>query len=165
MPFGELLEQHRIHLELVTIHRERLTSFQVSGVVRQFSKRLVLVELVAETGPSQGFSLIRREDLTRIDRNTERLRQALKKFGAVARTHPIAREIDLSEWRSAIASAQAIAPCLTLHREGIGDPITFSAKSIQLLKHLIVGEQPNPTVADEGEFALALDHLSRIDIA
>ena len=165
MPFGELLEQHRIHLELVTIHRERLTSVQVSGVIRQFSKRLVLVELVGETARDKGFSLIRREDLSRIDRNTERLRQALKMFGAVARTHPIAREIDLNEWRTAITSAQTIAPSLTLHREGIGDPITFSAKSIRLLKHLVVGERPDPTVADEGEFAVALDHLSRIDLA
>ncbi len=165
MPFGELLEQHRVHLDLVTIHRERLTSSQVSGVVRQFSKQLVLLEVVGETGLAGGFALIRREDVTRIDRNTERLRQSLKRLGIVPKNHPIARELDLNEWRSAITSAQTIAPSLRLHREGVGDPMILASGTIKLLKHLVIGEHPDPSVSDEGEFALLLlDHLTRVDL-
>ncbi len=161
MPFGELLEQHRIGTTLVTLYRERLTSQRVSGVVRQFSKRLILVELLGDTA---GISLIRREDLTRIDTETELLRRTLQKLGSVARSHPISREIDLSEWRSAIASAQIVAASLILHRDGLGDPITLETRSIKLLKHLVVGSRPDPQPSDEGTIALALDHLSRLDL-
>lgn len=162
MPFGELLEQHRVGLTLVTLHRERLTSARVSGVIRQFSKRLILIEVL---GDSTGISLIRREDLTRIDTGTAALRRTLHARGSIARSHPITREVDLTEWRSAIASAQVIAPSMVLHRDGIGDPVTLASRSIQLLKHLVVGAHPDPTASEEGEIALAFEHLTRLDLA
>ena len=165
MPFGELLEQHRIALTGVTLHRERLTSTRVMGVVRHFSKRLVLVELIDQAGPGEAFALIRRDDLTRVDWNTTELRRALMTFGTVARTHPIARELDLLDWRTVIASAQRVASRLRLHREGIGDPMDLAPRSIKLAKHLLTGERPDPSGADDGEFALAFDHLTRIDCA
>jgi len=165
MPFGELLEQHRIGLTIVAIHRERLTSARVAGVVRHFSKRLVLVEVIGPTGSGEGFSLIRRDDVTRIDWNTAGLRRSLQALCVVAKTHPIARELDLLDWRTAIASAQRVAPSLRLHRDGLGDPITLASRSIRLAKHLLSGERPDPAVADEGEIALAFDHLTRVDLA
>ncbi len=164
MPFGELLKQHRIGVTLVAFHRERLTSTRTSGVIRQFSKRLILVELFGEARHETGFTLIRRDDLTRLDANTATLRRSLPKSGSVARSHPITREIDLTEWRTAIASAQVVASSLALHREGVGDPITLAAPSIKLFKHLVIGNRPESDLAEDGEFALALDHITRIDL-
>lgn len=165
MPFGELLEQHRVGVTLTTLHRERLAAAPVSGVVRLFSKRLILVELFGSGGRGEGFTLIRREDLTRLDTQTQDLRRIVQAGGAVARSHPIAREVDPTEWRTAITSAQVVAPSLQLHREGVGAAVTLSSRSIKLLKHLVVGERPDPHAADEGELAIALDHLTRIDFA
>ena len=162
MPFGELIEQHRVALTLVTIHRERLTSTQVSGVIRQFSKRLVLVEVVGLAGKAAGSTVLRREDSTRIDRDTAVLRRTLQAGGAVARNHPIARELDLVDWRTLLTSAQVITPTLRLHSEGVGDPFDLASRSIQLTKHLVIGQRPDPEADEEGEFALALDHLTRL---
>ena len=164
MPFGELIEQHRISLNLVSLHRERLAPGTMTGVIRQFSKRLILVEVLGEGARAAGFSLIRREDLTRVDRDTEPLQKILRAIGSVARNHPMTRELDLVEWRSAIASAQKVASSLRLHREGVGDPIVLACPTIQLTKHLVIGERPDPGGEEAGELALALDHLTRIDI-
>ena len=167
MPFGELLEQHRIGQALVTIHRERLSSVLVTGVVRQFSKRFVLVENLAVPGtqPPAGFTLIRREDLTRIDQETETLRRLGHAVGSIARSHPIAREVDLVEWRTALESLRHVTPAVLVHREGVGDPLLLATPELRFLKHLVLGRRPDPGAADEGEFALILDHLTRIDFA
>ena len=165
MPFGELIEQHRVGLTLVTLHRERIAPGTISGIVRHFSKRLILLEVVNDAGRGDGFTLIRREDLTRIDRDTEALRRILRAAGSIARNHPVARELDLLDWSRAITSAQRVADNLRLHREGVGDPIVLASRSIQLGKHVVSGERPDSTPADEGEVALAIDHLTRIDFA
>ena len=162
MPFGELMEQHRIGLSLVAAHRERLVSSVICGTIRHFSKRLILIETVGPAGRLDGFTLIRREDLTRVDVGTTPLRQALKLVGTVARNHPIARELDLLDWRTALDSARRVSPTLRLLREGIGDPITLDARSIQVTKHLVIGREPGSD--DEGELALALDQLTRLDL-
>lgn len=164
MPFGELLEQHRIGLALVAIHRERLATGQVTGVVRQFSKRLVLIEGFAPAGqPLVGFTLLRREDVTRIDQETHGLRQILRAVGTIPRSHPIAREVDLAEWRTALESLGRVTGAITLQREGVGDPLTLDPKSLKFLKHLVLGQHPDPVAAEEGEFALALDQITRVD--
>lgn len=165
MPFGELLEQQRVAAGLVTLHRERLTSTRTTGVVRVFSKRLVLVEAFADDGRPAGFTLLRREDITRLDRGTEPLRRLLQATGPVGRAHPIAREVNPNDWPSALTSAQAVSPVLRLHREGIGDPIALASPSIKLLKHLVVGSPPDVDEPAEAEVALALDHLTRLDFA
>lgn len=165
MPFGEFIEQHRVAVTPLAIHRERLAGPPILGVVRAFSKRLVLIEGIGAAGRAGGFILIRRGDITRIDRGTESLRLRLKAAGPVAKSHPIAREIDLAEWRNALASAQRVSPALLLHREGTGEPLLFASRSIALTKHLVYGERPEPGPDDEGEVAVDLDHLTRLDFA
>ena len=162
MPFGELMEQHRIGLTLVAVSRERLVTATITGVIRHFSKRLVLVETVGPTGRLDGFSLVRRDDLTRIDAGTAPLQRALRTLGVVARNHPIARELDLLDWRTAIDSGRRVSPTLRLLREGVGDPVILDARSVQVTKHLVIGREPGSD--DEGELALALDHLTRLDL-
>lgn len=161
MPFGELIEQHRVALTPVAVHRERIASGVVAGVIRQFSKRLVLIEAL-RADRLDGFVLIRREDITRVDAGTESLRRSSQALGAVPRLHPIAREVDLLDWRTAITSAQRVGPALRLLREGTGDPITLDARSIQVTKHLVIGREPGPDA--EGELAFALDHLTRLEL-
>jgi hypothetical protein len=165
MPFGELLERFRVERTLVELRRDGLVTAPVTGLVLGFSKRLVLAQVADEDGRPDGYAVLRRGDLTRVDWDTPPLRRLALASGALARSDPVTREIQLADWRTAIESAALAAPLLTFRREDTGEKTTSRSSGVQLLKHLMVGEWVSNGGIEEGRFALPIETLTRLDFA
>lgn len=165
MPFGELLEQFRLDRAPVNLSRDRLDVPSLSGLVLVFSRTLVLLRVLGDDAHLDGYAVVRRGDLTRADWDTDALRRLVPAAEAVGRVDPVTREVRLADWHAAIGSAAAAMPVLTFSVEGTGDPVTAASRSVQLLKHLVVGEEVTADGAISGRFASPLAALTRMDFA
>lgn len=157
-----VIEQTRDHL--VDLRRDGMDVSDIRGFILAASESLLLVAVAGETVRMDGFSVLSRDDVTFLRWDTSRLnawRGVLVRDAA--EDARVAAAVCLDDWSAAFTSARAVAPLVSLLRERLDTSRCFVTRDFTLTDGWLIGEHITSEGARDGQFALRLHDLTRID--
>ena len=163
MPFGQVLGELRSDHVLVDIRRDEIGGGDLRGFVADLSDELVLLDIVNDGVRGDGHAIILRDDITFLRWDTVAMRAWQRSVDAPAYPESPGLTIDLSDWRSVIASLESQDRLLTFHRERMDGSVCYIARELDLSFDLVVGLQVSTEGEEDGRFALRVGYLTRLD--
>lgn len=163
MPFGQLLGELRSDHVLVDVRRDEIGGGDLRGFVADLSDELVLLDIVDDGSQADGHAIIMRDDITFLRWNTAAMRAWERSVASEDVPASPGPTIDLSEWRSAIASLESRDRLLTFRRERMDGSVCYIAREIELTFDLVVAIQVSTEGKEDGRFALRVGDLTRLD--
>ena len=123
---------HQKHCEVITIRREPLDPFSLGVFVVDIGTDLVLVNDVTDLS-RDGYKVLRIRDISRIERGgSEKVVEKILRSEGIVTEIAAPFEIDLSNWRSAIAAIKAQSRNIIIEDENPDDDLFLIGRVTRL---------------------------------
>lgn len=149
--------------ELVDIYRDDLDSESLTGIITDFSDDFLLLSVFTDEGMAGGFSIVFREDITRVRWGSNAL-DAMKALICFHQSQALSPSIPLSGLNDILASVQSQFGYINVHAERMHDGVCFIGEIEEMDEHtLLLHEYGVMANRDQAHLLLAMDQITRID--
>ncbi len=164
MPFAQLLAQLRDDRTLVDVRRDEIGGGDIRGYISDITDELVRIDAVADDLQSDGLVIVNLDDITFLRWDTAKMRAWSRVVEVREADQSFDSTLDLSDWRSLLASLEGTDRLVSFHREKMDGGTCYIAREFSMTYDLIVGLQVTSEGEENGSFAIQVEDLTRIDL-
>jgi hypothetical protein len=149
--------------KLVEFERRKIDSHGLRGFVLVVSDTLTLLNVLTDEFRLGGFTVIRNVDVTGfsiLDRDTHFAHRAVRLMKRKPRARP---GVDITDWKTALVSAQHRFPLLALHPEARDPGVCYIGRIARLTEKTVTLHEIDTTAAWDGLGRHRLEDLTRLE--
>lgn len=153
----------KLSKEIAGIYRDELSDESLTGIVVDFNKEFLVLNLLTDEGEDDGISVFYRHSITRI-RTGGNARDSVKALSVFRSTKIKAPKLELTSIKGILTSIQSVYGYVNVHTEFLDEDYCFIGKLIEQdhewVSLLAFGTKSN---RDTNSLLLSKEEITRVD--